>query len=162
MKWSSTLVALLLLPACKPASAPSAPGVSHLLRYPVLLIGQNSLDVRKSEDELISSYGYSGMNFLERLILDSDGRLFEVTRAAPEPARKPAFLDMGTSKRRYALELREKPRRGWPELKNLLLDQVKAPNSVWAGHPRAVAKVESFESVSQAMEACRTTWEWTR
>ena len=146
----------------KSAGGIPTPGVSEALRYPVLLIGQNALDVRDSEEELITTYGYASLNFVERVILDSDGRLFEVTDAVPEPGGKSWILDMGTSPRRYAVTLREKRRSEWPKVRQLLLDQVKAPNSFWEGDAKAVAKVESLNSVAEAIEACRTSWEWRR
>lgn len=156
-------LSLLLFKGCKPAAAPpAAPGVSIALTYPALLIGQNTFDVRDSEEDLTTTYGYSGLNFVERVILDSDGRLFEVVDAVPSERPKSWLLDLGTSPRHYAVTLREKRKPDLDRIRKLLLEQVNAPNSVWAGDTRAVAKVASLGSVAEAIEACRTSWEWMR
>lgn len=132
------------------------------LAYPVLLIGQNGLDVRETESELITTTGSSSMNLIERLILDSDGRLYEVVRSELEPGAKSIWLDWGTSPRRHGVEVREKKKPSWPEVKKLILEQVAAPNSFWGGDPKAVARVEALGSVTEAIDACRRTWEWMR
>lgn len=157
------LLSLLALKGCKPAPPPPlSVGVSHKLAYPVLLIGQNSLDVRDSEDDLTHIIPSSGMNLLERLILDSDGRLFEVTRAESEPGSKSIWLDWGTGPRRFGIEVGERRKPDLATIRDLLLEQVKAENSIWNGDPKAVAQVESINSVAGAIEACRTSWEWMR
>lgn len=134
------LLSLLALKGCKPAPTPPlSVGVSHKLAYPVLLIGQKSLDVR-----------------------DSDGRLFEVTRAESEPGSKSIWLDWGTGPRRFGIEVGERRKPDLATIRDLLLEQVKAENSIWNGDPKAVAQVESINSVAGAIEACRTSWEWMR
>ena len=157
------LLSLLALKGCKPAPPPPLPvGVSQKLAYPVLLIGQKSFDVRDTEDDLIHIIPSSGMNLLERLILDSDGRLFEVTRAESEPGSKSIWLDWGTGYRKFGVEVSERKKPDLAKIRGLLLEQVKAENSIWNGDPKAVAKIESMNSVAEAIEACRTSWEWTR
>lgn len=82
MRLIAALLSLLSFVGCKPnASVPKQAGVSTALVYPVLLIGQSSLNVRDSEDALVSIPGASSLNLVERLLLDSEGRLFKVTRA---------------------------------------------------------------------------------
>ncbi len=157
------LLLLLLLAACQPASPPTAnPGVSLPLTYPVLLIGQNDLEVRDTEEELITIFGHSSLNLVERVILDSDGRLFEVVDSVPEPGGKSWWQDLGNRSRRYEVTVKERRKQDWPKIRQLLLEQVNSPNSVWSGDARAVAKVESLTSPAEAIEACRTPWEWMR
>lgn len=158
----SALLSLFSFKGCKPASPPAAvtPGVSIEMTFPVVLIGQGSLDVKDSVGDVIGIHGSSGINLIERIVLDSDGRLFDIVDAIQEPGGKPWFLDMGTSVRRYEVILREKPRTKFPKIRELFLEQVNAPNSYWSGNPKAVAKVESLQTVAEAIEACRTPWEW--
>ena len=112
------LISLPLLKGCKPAErSPTAPGVSIELAYPVVLIGQSSLDVRDSVDDLISLKGASQLNLVERRILDSKGKLYSVERATLAPGSKPLLLDMGTSYRKFYVELRELPKPSLPEIR---------------------------------------------
>jgi hypothetical protein len=136
--------------------------VSAALSYPVLLIGQGSLDVRDSEEQLISITGASSLNLMERVILDSSGRLFSVVRATPEKGSTPLWRDMGTSPRRFAVTVSEQRKPSWMAVQELLLEQVKAPNSTWKGDPRAVAKVRSLRTVEEAIAASRESWSWMR
>jgi len=159
---AAALLSLLPLTGCTPKSSAPAPGVSVPLAYPVLLIGQRSLDVRDSEEELISIRGASSLNLMERVLLDSEGRLFAVARAEPAAGAKPILLDMGTSPRRHAVEIRERPKPSFAEIRSLVLEQVSDPASVWAGDPRAVEKVRSLSSVGELIEACREAWNWMR
>src|SRR5215472_3760525 len=108
------------------AAAPKDAGVSIALRYPVLLIGQSSLDVRDSEQALTSIRGASSLNLNERVILDSDGRLFKVERAVPIAGQRSILWDMGTSSRRFYVELREERRPSWPQIQDLVVAQLQS------------------------------------
>jgi len=161
------LFSLLLLKGCKPAPPPPAvAGVSIGLRYPVLLIGQNTFDVRDSEAELVNVPGASSLNLVERVILDSDGRLFEVVGARVEAGSKPVLLDMGTSRRRHEVVLREKTKPSFEEVWKLVLAEVRAPNSVWSEDPGYTAKAEaairSVRDAGELIASCRESWNWIR
>lgn len=161
------LLSLLPLKGCKPAPPPPAvAGVSIALRYPVLLIGQKTFDVRESEAELINVPGASGLNLIERVILDSDGRLFEVVSARPEAGSKPVLLDMGTSPRRHEVVLRERQRPSFEQLQKLALAEIHAPHSYWSDEPgyaaKAEAKIRSLRTVEELIAACGEYWNWTR
>lgn len=160
--WIPAILSLFSLKGCKPASPPTVvtPGVSIEMAYPVVLIGQGSLDVKDSVDDVIGIHGYSGINLIERVILDSDGRIFEIVESFQEPGRKPWFLDMGTSVRSYEVIVREKKKPEMTKIRELFLEQVNSPRSYWSGDPNAIARVESLGSVTEAIEACRTPWEW--
>ena len=141
---------------------PTTAGVSMALQYPVLLIGQGSLDVRDSEAALTSITGASSLNLNERAILDSASRLFMVTRAVPIAGQKSVMWDMGTSARRFAVTVESKGEIPWRAVQDLVLAEVRKPTSTWAGHERAVRRVQELTDVKSLIEACRETWRWTR
>ena len=128
----------------------------------MLLIGQSSLDVRDSEEALTSIPGASTLNLNERVILDAQGRLFAVTRAQPIAGEGSIVWDMGTSARRYFVEVAERNRPVWPEIEALVLDQVRSPISIWAGHERAVQRVRQLHDVGALIEASRESWSWAQ
>lgn len=161
------LFSLLPLKGCKPAPAPPAvAGVSIELKYPVLLIGQKTFDVRESEAQLINVPGASSLNLIERVILDSDGRLFEVVGARVEAGSKPVLLDMGTSPRRHEVVLKELRKPSFEKLQKLALAEIHAPNSYWSDEPgyaaKAEAKIRSLRTVEELIAACGEYWNWTR
>lgn len=161
------LFSLLPLKGCKPAPAPPAvAGVSIELKYPVLLIGQKTFDVRESEAQLINVPGASSLNLIERVILDSDGRLFEVVSARAEAGSKPVLLDMGTSPRRHEVVLKELRKPSFEQLQKLALAEIHAPNSYWSDEPgyaaKAETKIRSLRTVEELIAACGEYWNWTR
>lgn len=167
LRFAATLLSLLPLKGCKPAPPPPAvAGVSIELRYPVLLIGQKTFDVRDSEAQLINVPGSSGLNLIERVILDSDGRLFEVVSARPEAGSKPVLLDLGTSQRRHEVILREKKKPSFATLQEMALTEIHAPYSYWSNEPgyaeKAEAKIRSLHTVGELIAACGEYWNWTR
>jgi len=163
MRLIAALLSLLSLLGCKPTAAvPKQAGVSTALVYPALLIGQSSLDVRDSEDALISVPGASSLNLVERLLLDSEGRLFKVTRATVVEGSQSIMLDMGTGRRRYFVQVAEQRRPSWPQIQELVLEQVRSRSSIWAGDERAVARVRALRGVGELIEASRESWNWTR
>src|SRR5262249_10288045 len=92
--WLGALLSLAVLPGCGGDAVPKEAGVSIALRYPVLLIGQSSLDVRDSVEALTSIRGDSMLNLNERVILDSDGRLYKVKRAVMIAGERSILWDM--------------------------------------------------------------------
>jgi hypothetical protein len=157
------LLSLLGLLGCRrSAPPPREAGVSRELRYPVLLVGQAALDVRDSEEALTSITGASSLNLNERAILDSDGRLFAVESAVPVAGQRSPMWDMGTSARRFAVQVSAPRRPSWPEIQDLVLAEVRSPRSTWAGDERAVRKVRSLTSVPTLIEASRESWRWSR
>ena len=127
----AALLSLAILPGCGgDAPPPKEPGVSIALRYPVLLIGQSHLDVSDSEVALTSIRGDSSLNLNERSIVDSDGRLFRVVRAVPIAGQRSILWDMGTSARRFYVELAEERRPSWPEIQELVFTELRSPTGV--------------------------------
>lgn len=143
-------------------AVPKEPGVSIALRYPVLLVGQSSLDVRDSEQALTSIPGASSLNLNERAILDFDGRLFKVKRAVPIAGQRSIMWDMGTSSRRFHVEVAEQQRPSWPQVQELVVAQLQSPSGVWAGDARALARVRAMREVPELIEASREAWRWAR
>jgi hypothetical protein len=152
-----------MLPACGAGDAePKEAGVSRALRYPVLLIGQSSLDVRDSEQALTSIRGASSLNLNERTILDSDGRLFKVKRADPIAGQRSIMWDMGTSSRRYYVEIVEGRHPSWADVQELVVAQLRSPAGIWQGDARALARVRAMRDVPELIEASREAWSWAR
>ena len=163
MRMTAALLSLLSFFGRKQnAAVPKQASVSTALVYPVLLIGQSSLDVRDSEDALVSVPGASSLNLVERLLPDSQGRLFKVKRATVVEGKQTIMLDMGTIRRRYFVELAEQNRPSWPRIQELVLEQVRSPTSVWSGDERAVDRVRALRSVGELIEASRESWNWAR
>jgi hypothetical protein len=150
MRLIAALFSLLSLTGCKPRSRlPEAPGVSVKLAYPVLLIGQSSVDVRDSEEALISVTGASSLNLNERIILDSDGRLYKVKHAAPVSGQSSPMWSMGTKSRLFYVEVAEQARPAWAEIQRLVLEQIPG------------APVREFREIKELVEASRASWNWT-
>ncbi len=157
------LASILSLLGCNPSTpAPAKAGVSEALQYPVLLIGQASLDVRDDEAALISIRGASSLNLVERVVLDSRGDLFRVTKAEPVAGQPSPLWSMGTQSRDFAVTLAKLRRPAWEDVQQLVLEQVTAPNGVWNQSEQAVARVKSFGSVAELIEASRESWSWAR
>jgi|SRR5215471_18593717 len=157
-------VALGLLTGCSsPAKKVyTEAGTSLPLVYPVLLIGQNTVDVRDDMKTLVSTSLSSSLNFVERKLVDSSGAIFEVKSATPVGAGKPWWSDMGTSQRSHFLELEKSRSYGFAEVKRLLLEQVESERSVWRGDAKAVARVRGFTNVAEVIDASRRSWEWAQ
>ena len=163
MRLLAALLSLLPFQGCKPApSEAKEAGVSASLVYPVILIGQSTVDVRDSEEALVSVNGTSSLSLQERVILDSDGRLFTVVRVTEIGKRKPFFIDLGTSTRRFFVEVKERRKPSWDTIIKMVLDQVKSPASVWEGNERAVNRVKSLTTLKDLIAACRETWTWAQ
>lgn len=163
MRSVAVLLALASLLGCKPdAPPPARPGVSIPLSYPVLLIGQSSLDVRDSQEALTSIPGASSLNLVERRILDAEGRLYEVNRALLVEGQRSIVWDMGTSARHYFVEVSSPRRPAWSEIEALVLEQVRSPAGIWAGDDRAVRRVRSLRDAGALIDASRESWNWAR
>jgi len=165
IRWTAGLLSLVSLVSCRTREtppAPTQPGVTAALSYPVLLIGQSSLDVRDSEEALTTIPGASMLNLNERTIVDVQGRLFGVTRAEPVAGQGSIMKDMGTNPRRYFVDVAARGRPSWPEIQALVLEQVRSPRSLWAGSGRTVQYVRDLRDVGALIEAARTSWDWPR
>jgi hypothetical protein len=110
---------------------PERPGVSETLQYPVLLIGQASLDVRDDEVSLISIPDASSPNLVERVVLDSRGDLYWVTKADPVKGPPSPLWSMGTQSRSFSITLATQTRPSWAELRRLVQEQLCAPSGIW-------------------------------
>jgi hypothetical protein len=157
------LLSLAMLPGCGGDDpAPKDAGVSVSLRYPVLLIGQSSLDVRDSEQALIAIRGASGLNLVERQILDSDGRLFDVVKSVPIAGQPSPLWSMGTSDRKFRVTLAERRRPTWPQVQALVIAQLRTSGSEEEGVARASERVRATRDVPELIEASRESWRWMR
>jgi hypothetical protein len=157
-------VVVALLTGCrsKQAAVANDPGTSIPLAYPVVLIGQGQVTVRDDEVSLTSASMASGLSFMERKIVDSAGAIYEVQQATTVGKTASWLRDMGTSQRRYYLELQKSRAAGLDGIKRLVIEQVESPQGVWRGDAKAIARVRGFSTVADLIAGCRTSWEWTR
>jgi len=155
-------LALALLTGCggSKLSAPSAPGTSVKLTYPVVLIGQGDLGVRDDELALTTAAMASGLNFPERRIVDSTGIIYEVKGAAKVDPSSAWWRDMGTSQEAYFLELEPRRSASLEEIRQLVLEQLASAQGIWQNNANAVARVKGFGSVTDLIAGCRTSWDW--
>lgn len=99
-------VVLAMLAGCRSKpEIPTQPGTSLPLSYPVVLVGQGSVDVRDDAATLTSATLASGMNFRERKLIDSSGKIYEVKNATIVNNARAWWRDMGTSQQSYFLQL---------------------------------------------------------
>jgi len=147
--------------ADKPGSA-HRPGTSIPLAFPVLLIGQGSLDVRDSVEALVAVRGHSSLNLVERRILDSRGRLFDVKHAELLASRSSFLLSMGNNDQLFFLDLKELPTPTIAQARRLAIAELRAPNSSYRESRAAVDDVEARQSVPALIEAARDKAGWTR
>ena len=103
----------------------------------------------------------SSVNLVERLLLDSQGRLFKATSATVVKGLQSIILDVGTSRRRYSFEVAEQYRPSWQQIQELALEQVRSSSSVWAGDARAVAACARCAAL-KLNRTSRESWNWTR
>jgi hypothetical protein len=132
------------------------------LSYPVLLIGQSSLDVRDSVETLTAIRGHSSLNLNERRILDSKGRLFQVKRATLVSGQASSMLSLGNSDQLFFVELSELPRPTWPRVQEMVLEQVQSPQSIYRDSPRAVQEIRAKRAAKELIEAVRERADWLR
>ena len=115
---------------------------------------------------MINVPGASSLSLFERVILDSDGRLFEVVSAVPVKGSKPFFLDMGTGSRLFEVVLREKKKPTFSKIQELALTQIHAPNSTRSDDPgaaaKATARIRSLQTVEELIASCGEYWSWIR
>lgn len=154
-----------LLTGCgRPAARqPAAPGVSIELRYPVLLAGGRELKVKDDQNALITTKGAAGINFLEMKILDSEGQLCEIRKATPF-GQKSFLLDMGTGSFQVFLELKRLRKLDLQQAKALVMEVVQQPHGLVSGTENglkvASERIHGCQTLTELLNACRTTWEW--
>jgi len=96
--------------------------------------------VRDSEEALIIVPGASSLSLSERVILESEERLFEVVGARPKKESKPILLDLGTGNRRFEVIVREKKKPRFPETRSLSSLKFKQPTATGRTMPSLPAK----------------------
>ncbi len=156
------LLSLTLLAGCRGAkvAAPSAPGTSVKLTYPVVMIGQGSFAVRDDELGLTTTTLASGLNYVERKIVDSSGALYAVRSAVAVDPGSPWWRDMGTSQQAYFLKLEKGAKSSFEDIRHLALKELESPQGVWQSNSNAAAKVKSFRDIASFIAGCRTPWDW--
>lgn len=145
------------------AKAPTNPGTSLPLLYPVLLFGDGGLHVMDTPEQLTSTQGSTGRYYPSLQILDRSGHLYRIVKAK-EFGRKSWVLDMGTGTFHVHLQLKRLKTLGIAEARKMLIDLVSSPESSWSrwpgGSAHAVSKLQGFASLDELMEGCRRSWDW--
>jgi len=168
MKWTALFSLLTGCGGTKPDVGPPAPGTSIKLQYPVLLAGGENHDIRVMDDEetLTTTRMAAGAVYMNRKIIDAGGGLYEVVKEVAPGAAGPAWRDLGTSNHRVHLELRHLRDVGLDQTKQILLDVIQDPRSFWSLYPggakAAGERVRGFPSLSELIEGCRASSEWSR
>ncbi|QOY88708.1 hypothetical protein [Paludibaculum fermentans] len=154
---------LLSLLAGRGAQASAKPGTSLPLQYPVLLFGEGRILVMDTVEKLTSTQGSSGLYYPSLQLIDAAGNLHRIVKAR-EFGRKSWVLDMGTGTFHVHLVLKRLKTLKLAEARKLLLELVSDPESSWSrwpgGSARAVAQLESCNSLGELMEECRRSWDW--
>lgn len=151
------LLSLVLGKRRKPAS-PAAPGTSHELHYPVLLVGQRGIRVVDDSRRLTTTRGSSGVCYSELRIIDRTGLLYEIVQST-DFGRKPWMIDLGTSDYRVYLALKPKGTLTVDKTRKLLIDLVKEPGGTWH-QEEAEERLNGFRTMDEIVEGCRDNWSW--
>ena len=143
--------------------APTGPGVSLPLRYPVLLASDRNLVVKDDEQSLITKTEASGLNFPEYRIIDSAGMQYKILKETPF-GKKSAWLDMGTSHFQVFLELKPQGKIDLPKARQFVLGVALDKGGIVAetekGPAIATQRIQGAKSFAELMDVCRKTWEW--
>src|SRR5262249_50653270 len=98
--------------------------------------------------------GASSLNLNERVLLDSSGDLFRVTRAELVKGQRSVLWSMGTEDQKFFVTVAKRPRPAFAEVQRLVLEQI--------ADPRAQDRVKAFKDVPELIEAARESWNWGR
>lgn len=142
--------------------APTAPGTSAPLHYPVVLLSSRTLYYKANADELLTTKVASGMWFPEYMLLDSDGMYYDILKQT-EFGKKSPWLDMGTSSFQVYLKLKSLKKVDLAEAKELVLKSAitpYGPASTPKGEQIARETVGASRSVAELVQACENSWNW--
>jgi len=164
----TTLLSLLVGCGGPKPQAPLQPGTSIKLQYPVLLAGGENHHIRVVDDEvtLTTTRKAAGAVYMNLRIIDAGGRLYQVTRESTPGGASPAWRDLGTSNHRVHLELKRLRDVSLDQVKQVLLEVIQSPRSFWSLYPggakAASDRVRGFHTLTELIEGCRRSSEWTR
>lgn len=162
LMWKLTAI-LSLLSGCvsKPAAEPkppTAPGTSHPLVYPVLLVDSHRMHVRPSEERLTSSTVASGLAYKEYALIDATGARFSIT-GVTEFGRKSVILDMGTSRFRLYLQLKPEGTLSLSQAIQLTKATAMADSSI-TDKPAAARALDAAPSIPALITLAAEPWVW--
>lgn len=151
----SALVSLLTGCGTK---APTEPGTSAVLQYPVLLIDDRRMAVRKDERSLTSATIASGLVYEEYTLIDGNGARYAVGKVT-EFGKKSGFWDMGTSQFRVFIELKAKGKMSLGELKAMAKATAGRDDNV-PDKQAAERAIDGAGTVAELIAVCSETWRW--
>jgi hypothetical protein len=147
----------------QPAPAPpTAPGVSVLLRYPVVMLSERTLRSSADEQSLITTQVSSGLAYGDFELLDADGMRYAIVGVTPF-GKTSGFFDMGTKPYQVFLTLKSKGKVTLPEAKKLVLQSAITPfgpASTPHGADVAREQVGATQSVAELVALCDKSWSW--
>lgn len=146
-----------LLSGCL-SKAPTAPGTSAPLAYPVLLYSENHIIVWPHEERLTTTNIATGITFPSYTILDSKGARYSI-RKVTDFDKNSGFFNMGTTSYRVFLHLKSEGTPGLDEAKAALkavarrYDMVQNKNA-------ADEAIDGAKSFRELVEKCGSPWDW--
>lgn len=146
-----------LLTGCL-SKAPTGPGTSSPLAYPVLLYSENHLIVWPHEERLTTTNIATGITYPSYTILDSNGAQYSIRKVTDFDNRS-GFFNMGTTSYRVFLHLKSE---GTPSL-----DKAKATLKAVAhrydmvqNKSAADEAIGGAKSFRELVEKCGSPWDW--
>jgi hypothetical protein len=156
----SGLISLLTGCSWRKEVQPESPGVSAVLSYPVLLVGERVLIVKDDEETLIwTSEASGGLYYAGHAFIDAGGTEYAFVKATAF-GRKSVWRDMGTSSYHVYLELKVRGKIRLERAQAMAIRAVATEASVTGrqGKEAAVAKITAAKSFRELIDACRDPW----
>jgi hypothetical protein len=139
-----------------PSQGAPRPGVSEVLAYPVLLIGERDLRVKGDENSLITTTGASGgLYYASYVFVDSGGIQYRV-KSATGFGQKSGWSDMGTSPFQAFIELTPDGKIELQKAKEMALEALFKPGDLGPdGQERARSRIMGAASFRELIQACQ-------
>ena len=137
---------------------PEGPGTSAVLRYPVLLIDDRRMEVRKDALSLTSATVATGLVYEEYSLIDADGARYAVGKVT-EFGKKSVVWDMGTSQFRVFIELKAKGKMSLGEMKELAKATAGRDDLV-TDKAAAGRAIDGAGTVAELIRLCGESWRW--
>jgi hypothetical protein len=139
-----------------PSQTADKPGVSVVLAYPVLLIGERDLKVKDDQSSLITTTGAAGgLYYASYIFIDSAGNQYSA-KSAKAFGQTPSWRDMGTSTFQAFIELTPAEKIELEKAKGMALQAVLKPGDLDGNATEAVrSKIMGTRSFAELIEVSR-------